>query len=120
MAARWKKCRTLPLSFAISAGAGARFGLGGVAGDRPHAFGFRSPAAAKLIEFLHRSLAHEDEDGAFALDQLVDEKTADEAGRAGDEISHGIASRKRLALLGRMIHSPPRISGFVSASKRIV
>ena len=48
----------------------------------------RSPLGPQRVELLQRPLAHQDIDRLAARQQLAHEKLPDEAGRAGDEISH--------------------------------
>src|SRR5206468_1068121 len=55
------------------------------------ALGLGSPALDELLEPLRRALAHEHVDVAIALEQLLDEVTADEARRAGDEVGHAFS-----------------------------
>ena len=61
-----------------------------VADDRLDALGMR-PALEEAVELLARVLADEDVHVALAVaKELLDEMAADEAGRAGHEIAHGL------------------------------
>jgi hypothetical protein len=62
--------------------------LGQVADDPDHAIGADSPSVAKLLEPPLRPLAHQHEDRALTLEQLLDEVPADEPCCAGDEVAH--------------------------------
>ena len=46
------------------------------------------PDFAQYIELLLRLLAHQNVDGLAALEQILDQKAADEPGAAGDEVGH--------------------------------
>jgi hypothetical protein len=63
-------------------------GLGKVAGDGDHPAPVPAHLAGDGIELLFRPLAHQDMDAAFALQQLADQETAQEAGSACHEIAH--------------------------------
>ena len=62
--------------------------LGEIADDRDHLFLVGAPLLAQCGELLLRALADEDVDGVATLQQIADQKTADETGAAGDEVSH--------------------------------
>jgi len=62
-----------------------------IALNRLHELLAAAPLLAQRIEFLLRSLANQNVDGLAALDEVGDEKTADEAGRAGDEVRHVVS-----------------------------
>src|SRR5664279_1242172 len=56
------------------------------------------PRDAQRIELLMRFLAHENVDGLAALEQILDQKAADEPSAAGDEVSHFDSSSKTFGL----------------------
>src|SRR5207247_10719609 len=49
-----------------------------------------APVAPELLQSTLRPLAHEHVDGTVALEQQLDQATADEAGRPGDEVAHDV------------------------------
>ena len=62
--------------------------LGEVADDADDAVLVDAPAVAQLLEAPLGALADEHVDRPLALEQLLDQVAADEAGRAGDEVAH--------------------------------
>jgi hypothetical protein len=73
-------------------GGNAQLRLREVAHDRDDALRVLAPARPQLVELPDRALAHQHVDVAFALDEPVDEETADEAGPSGHEVGHGVSS----------------------------
>ena len=71
-------------------GSQTQLGFGQITGDRNDTFHVPTHGLADLAEFLGRAFTYQHMHLAFAFQQVADQKTADEAGSACDEISHKI------------------------------
>ena len=71
-------------------GRDAQVGLGQVADDRNHPLVVDAPGLAQRRKLFEGTLAHQQIDRVAVLEQVLDEKTADEPGSARNEISHRV------------------------------
>jgi len=71
-------------------GGDTQVGLRQVADDRDQPLFVDAPGFAQRRELLERALAHQQIDRFAALEQILDQKTADEPGSAGNEINHRV------------------------------
>ncbi len=75
-------------------------GLGEVADDADDAILADPPAVTELGEAALGALSHEHVDRALALEQQLDQVSADETGRSGYEVAHSSPPRLRIAAFG--------------------
>ena len=92
-----KQMRDFAFHFRDVGGGDAQFWFGEIADNRHHAFLLfvEPPPRVECFEFLHRILAHQHVNRAFACQQILDQKFTDKTGGAGDEIGHGIPPEGR-------------------------
>src|SRR5450755_2910828 len=84
----------LALELFLVSVADAQIGLAEIAEHRGDLLFVRVPRNAQRIEFFQRFLADEEMDGFAALEEILDQETADETSTAGDEVSHCDSSTK--------------------------
>ena len=78
----------LAFEFFLVGVADAQIGFAKIAEHRDNLLFVGVPDFAQRIELLLRLLAYQNVDGLAALEQILDQKAADEPGAAGDEVGH--------------------------------
>ena len=89
MAARWKKCLTLPGQGLALRRRHAECRLGQIASHGNQTFAIIAVGSAQRFELVQRFLAHQAMNIALARQQFLKQMSADEACSPGHEICHG-------------------------------